>query len=188
MNADRLFFIALLPPPSIQDYATEIKNHFAQRYGSRHALKSPPHITLQPPFKWIPEKIETVQRSLQSFSVSQAPIPITLEGFSAFPPRVIYINVQKTESLLALHHSLIVHLEATLNLVDAKEKSRSYAPHMTVAFRDLTKQNFRLAWQEFRQRSLSFQFSASQLTLLMHDGQQWNVHSEFPFGTVEREH
>jgi 2'-5' RNA ligase len=188
MNADRLFFIALLPPPSIQDYATEIKNHFAQHYGSRHALKSPPHITLQPPFKWIPEQIETVQRSLQSFSVSQAPIPITLEGFSAFPPRVIYINVQKTESLLALHHSLIVHLEATLNLADAREKSRSYAPHMTVAFRDLTKQNFKLAWQEFRQRSLSFQFSASQLTLLMHDGQQWNVHSEFPFGMIDREH
>ncbi|MFN6233029.1 MAG: 2'-5' RNA ligase family protein, partial [Microcystis sp.] len=47
-----LFFIALLPPPEVQEIATKIKVEFAEIYNSRAALKSPPHVTLQPPFRW----------------------------------------------------------------------------------------------------------------------------------------
>lgn len=187
MSSEKLLFIALLPPKSIQDYATEIKLQFADRYNSRHALKSPPHITLQPPFKWLPEQMDDLNRSLSTFAGSHSPISVTLEGFSAFPPRVIYINVHRTEPLLTLHRNLIHYLETTLNLSDPKEKSRPYAPHMTVAFRDLTKQNFKLAWQEFQARSLHFEFTASQLTLLMHNGRQWDVHSAYSFGKIERQ-
>ena len=42
-----LFFIALLPPPEVQEIATKIKLEFAEIYNSRAALKSPPHVTLQ---------------------------------------------------------------------------------------------------------------------------------------------
>jgi len=181
MNTESLFFIALLPPPVIQHYATEVKYHFAQYYGSRHALKSPPHITLQPPFQWRHDRLTALSDSIDAFARSQSSIPITLDGFGAFPPRVIYINVDRTDALLTLHQRFIKHLEASVNLADPREKSRPYSPHMTVAFRDLTKQNFKLARQEFKDRSLHFEFMASALTLLKHNGQQWQIHSEFPF-------
>ena len=48
----KIFFIALLPPLKVQKYATKVKEHFAQQYNTKAALKSPPHITLQPPFFW----------------------------------------------------------------------------------------------------------------------------------------
>lgn len=181
-----LFFVALLPPQPIQEYVTEIKHDIAERYDSRHALKSPPHITLQPPFKWMPNRFDNLQHSLASFAQSQPPMSITLDGFSAFPPRVIYINVARTPPLLTLHRALIEHLEATVGLVDPKEKSRPYAPHMTVAFRDLTKQNFKLAWNELKEKSLHFEFTAANLTLLVHTGQRWEVYKEFPFSMVNR--
>ncbi|MBW4537895.1 MAG: 2'-5' RNA ligase family protein [Myxacorys chilensis ATA2-1-KO14] len=186
MSKETLFFVALLPPPSIQEHVTEIKHYVAERYDSRHALKSPPHITLQPPFKWVPERIDELQHSLSSFAQSQPPISITLDGFSAFPPRVIYIHVARTQPLLTLHQAFIEHLEVTIGLVDPKEKSRPYAPHMTVAFRDLTKQNFKLAWNDFKEKSLHFGFTASHLALLIHTGQRWEVHKEFPFSMVNR--
>lgn len=181
MNTEQLFFIALLPPQAIQDYATEIKLYFAQRFSSRHALKSPPHITLQPPFQWQPDRVQELHESIATFAKIHAPISIMLDGFAAFAPRVIYINVDRTQPLLTLHRSLIEHLETTIALVDPKEKSRSYAPHMTVAFRDLTKQNFKLAWQEFKDRELHFEFTASHLTLLRHTGDRWTIDQEFPF-------
>jgi 2'-5' RNA ligase len=74
----------------------------------------------------------------------------------------------------------MAHLEESLGIVDRVSKSRPFAPHMTVAFKDLTKQNFRAAWPEFQRRELEFKFTASQLTLLIHDGRQWNVNAEFP--------
>jgi 2'-5' RNA ligase len=181
MNAEPFFFIALLPPQPIQDYATGVKSHFDQYYNSRHAFNSSPHITLFPPFQWKHDRLETLSDSLSIFAKSQSAIPITLRNFGAFPPRVIFIDVDRSDLLLSLYQCLLDHLETSIDLRDSKARSRPYAPHMTVAFRDLTQQNFDLAWEEFKSRSLHFEFTATDLTLLKHDGERWQVYSKFPF-------
>lgn len=181
VNAKRLFFIALLPPQAIQDYANEIKEYFATVYNSRHAQTSPPHITLQPPFEWQLDSLPALEQYLKTFAVTYTPVPITLRGFGAFAPHVIYINVLKTPELLTLQKNLIAYFETSLGIINPSSKSRPFAPHMTVAFKDLTRQNFRAAWPEFQHRELAFEFVVSELTLLSHDGRRWNVSSEFPF-------
>ncbi|MBD2293628.1 2'-5' RNA ligase family protein [Anabaena sphaerica FACHB-251] len=175
------FFISLLPPQNIQDYANEIKQYFADKYASRGAQKSPPHITLQPPFEMVDRDISILETSLEEFAHKQPSVPITLSGFAAFPPRVIYINVVKTPSLLKLQSDLMTDVESNLRIVDQVAKARPFTPHLTVAFRDLRKQNFHAAWPEFKERQLHFEFTAENLTLLLHDGKRWNVKSEFPF-------
>jgi 2'-5' RNA ligase len=175
------FFIALLPSEEIQAYANQVQQIFADRYDSRAALKSPPHITLQAPFEWLVGEMEALERSLSEFALQQAPVPITLSDFGAFVPRVVFINVVKTPELLALQAALMAHMEATLGIVDPIGKARPFAPHLTVGFRDLTKPNFRAAWAEFQHQPVQFEFTAAQLTLLIHNGQRWNVCSQFPF-------
>jgi len=175
-----LFFVALLPPPAIREQVTAIKQDFAARYDSRHALKSPPHVTLQPPFKWLAEDMATLENALSQFTTTRQPVPVTLSGFGAFPPRVIYVNVLKTPELLDIQKQLSAHFEDTLNLVDERSKKRAFSPHMTVAFKDLTRQNFRAAWPEFGGRAIGFEFEAKTLTLLRHDGRRWEIHRDFP--------
>ncbi|MBW4498590.1 MAG: 2'-5' RNA ligase family protein [Scytonema hyalinum WJT4-NPBG1] len=181
LQSQKLYFIALLPSREIQDYANQIKQYFADRYGSRHAQKSPPHITLQPPFEWTDADVPALEECLKDFAACRESVPITLSGFAAFAPRVIYIDVVRSPQLLALHADLMTHLESNLGIVDKVGKTRPFAPHMTVAFKDLTKQNFKAAWSEFEKRQLYFEFTASNLTLLLHDGRRWNVKTEFPF-------
>jgi len=174
------FFIALVPPDDIQQHITEIKLYFAEHYNSRGALNSPPHITLQPPFEWLAEDVPKLEESLNQFSVNRRPIPVTLSGFAAFAPRVIYVDVVKSPELLEIHSYLMSYMEANLGIVDRVSQSRPFVPHMTVAFRDLTKENFQTAWLEFAGRSLHFEFTASALTLLIHDGRRWNISKKFP--------
>ncbi|MEH2086517.1 2'-5' RNA ligase family protein [Nostoc sp.] len=175
------FFVALLPPQDIQDYANEIKQYFADRYTSSGALKSPPHITLQPPFEWADDNLPLLEASLKEFASEQQQVAITLKGFNAFAPRVIYINVVRSQELLTLQADLMAYTESNLQIVDKVSKSRPFAPHLTVAFRDLTKQNFKAAWPEFENRQLHFEFTADKLTLLLHDGKRWNIKREFAF-------
>lgn len=176
------FFIALLPPLAIQNSANQLKQEFAERYASSGALRSPPHITLQPPFEWSVEQVPVLEQSLSNFANGREPLPVTLSGFGAFPPRVIYINVLPTQALLTLQTDLMAYMEATLGIVDPVAKTRNFSPHMTVAFRDLTRQNFKSAWPEFQQRQLEFEFIATELALLIHDGKRWNVKSKSQFG------
>ncbi|MCC5627622.1 2'-5' RNA ligase family protein [Nostoc sphaeroides] len=175
------FFVALLPPQDIQDYANQIKQYFADRYDSSSALKSPPHITLQPPFEWADDNKTVLEASLKEFARGQQPVAITLKGFDAFAPRVIYIDVVRSQELLTLQANLMAYAESNLEIVDKVSKTRPFAPHITVAFRDLTKQNFRDAFSEFKKRQLHFEFTADKLTLLLHDGKRWNIKSEFAF-------
>jgi 2'-5' RNA ligase len=175
------FFIALLPPQHIQDYVNEVKQHFANNYASSGAQKSPPHITLQPPFEWSDDNVTLLEEFLRQFALGRESVPVTLRGFSAFAPRVIYIGVVSSPKLTALQTDLMENVENNLGIVDPVSQTRAFSPHMTVAFRDLTKQNFQTAWQEFEKRQLDFDFTAENLTLLRHDGQRWNVKIEFPF-------
>ncbi|AFY75830.1 2'-5' RNA ligase [Pleurocapsa sp. PCC 7327] len=177
----RRFFIALLPPHEIQQYTRKIQQHFAEVYNSRAAQKSPPHITLQPPFEWEMQDFPKLEQILTEFARTQAPIPMILDGFAAFKPRVIFINVLKTPELLAVQKALMDYLESSLGIVDEKFKNRPFAPHLTVAYRDLTKPNFYKAWDECKQQKVHFEFLISQLTLLIHNGKCWEISKEFLF-------
>lgn len=173
--------MALLPPLAIQKEANQIKHHFAEVYNSKAALKSPPHITLQPPFYWEITRLGELKKVLEELAQHQAFILIILDGFAAFKPRVIYINVLKTPELLSLQKELMLQLESSLNIVHKVAKHRPFTPHITVGFKDLTKANFYQAWEEFKERPFDSQFNASKLTLFQHNGKKWEIDPEFCF-------
>ncbi len=179
-QSKRMFFIALLPPQDIQDQITQIKEYFAQNYHTHKALNSPPHITLQSPFEWSLDDLPMLIQCLENFAISHHFIPITLANFAAFPPRVIYIDVLQSPELLQLQSDLSNHLETTLNIVDSRSKNLAFVPHVTVAFKDLTKDNFHKAWPEFENKSLLFEFVATEVTLLLYDQGKWQINKQFP--------
>jgi 2'-5' RNA ligase len=179
-QATQRFFIALLPPHSVQQLANKIKQHFAEIYQSRAAQKSPPHITLQPPFDWQTEDLPRLTQHLEEFAQSQPPIPLILDGFGAFKPRVIIIKVIHTPELFAVQKNLSDFLEPALGIIHEPSKSRTFSPHLTVAYRDLTKPNFYQAWSEFENQPFFFEFIVPQLTLLVHNGECWEISKEFP--------
>jgi 2'-5' RNA ligase len=121
--------------------------------------------------------LSSLEASLREFAHQKQSLLITLDGFNAFAPHVIYIDVVRSQELLNLQADLMAHMETNLGIVDEVGKQRPFAPHMTVAFRDLTRQNFKAAWPEFANRQMHFEFTADKLTLLVHDGRLWNIKS-----------
>lgn len=173
-------FIALIPPPEVQTVATRLKEYFRDRYNSKAALRSPPHITLQAPFEWPDDDRDRLLKTLAQFRFDSAVIPIRLSGFGAFPPRVIYLDVERTPELMTLQTELSRYLAETLAVSDPRSRDRPFRPHLTVAFRDLKPAAFRKAWPEFEHREAQFAFPVPAISLLLHDGQRWTVHQHFP--------
>ncbi|MEM9265530.1 MAG: 2'-5' RNA ligase family protein [Cyanobacteria bacterium P01_F01_bin.13] len=173
------FFIALVPPPEIQASVNDIKHHFETHYGSRKALNSPPHITLQAPFEWSDQRnLDELTEKLRGFAKARDRVAIALRNFGAFPPRVIYIDVVQNPALMALQNNLAMFMATHYGLVDRRYPH--FCPHMTVAFRDLTKAAFRQAWPEFQQKNITLDFTAQKLALLRHNGQQWQIYQHYP--------
>lgn len=172
------FFIAILPPERLRQEIDEIKQYFARVYESRKALNSPPHITLKPPFQWEVENINSLAETLQEFAALQSRFPLSISGFGAFKPRVIFLHPLPNSELIKIQQALVLHLSQKLALINSE--TRPFSPHLTVAFRDLTPACFKLAWSEFENRAIEFQFEVSALTLLIHTGGKWEVCREFP--------
>ena len=64
------YFIAIIPPSPILEEVQEIKNYFKDKYESRAALNSPPHITLHMPFFWKIDEEDLLISLLTEFAKS----------------------------------------------------------------------------------------------------------------------
>ena len=152
-----------------------------ERFGASHALKSPPHITLQMPFRRNPTSELTMIRELQQFANNELVFPIKLSGFDCFSPRVIFVRVVNHRPIISLHTRLCELLGSALGFNENELNNRIH-PHMTIATRDLSADAFRIAWPEFENRPFNAAFQADCITLLKHNGKFWDVFKEFKFG------
>ena len=177
-----LLFLAVLPPENIQEEVKRIKLIFKNQYGAGHALNSPAHLTLIPPFLWPAEKETLLIESLDYFSQDEDSFDVELNGMGAFKPRVIYIDVGKNNFLNDLHGRLRNFLDDKWGISELLRGNKPFNPHMTVAFRDLTKDNFFTAWEEFKNKRFQALFSVDKIVLLIHHQNQWEVRHESFFG------
>ncbi len=176
---DELYFIAVVPPADIRNEITKIKEDIRDLYGSAHALRSPPHITLHMPFKWSSRKKRSLSQSLGQLSSEIKDFEIELKDFDCFRPRVIFVNVLPCKELDQLQKKVVKTMRS-LNVLNADYKNKPFHPHVTVAFRDLRKSEFFKAWDHYQSQQISFTFQARELVLLKHDGHRWNIDDGFP--------
>jgi 2'-5' RNA ligase len=175
----KLYFIALIPPAPIYDEALAQKNYFKTQYNSKASLNSPPHITLHMPFRWKEHKENDLLETIGDFVKNFDPVKVCLDNFGAFHPKVIFINVVKSEALDHLQKSMQRFCKKELNLFNANYKEQAFHPHLTLAFRDLKKPNFIKAWEEFGNKEYKAEFIADRIALLKHNGRVWEVFREF---------
>ncbi len=173
------YFIALIPPDPIQSDVQQIKEHFQRAYNSKGALRSPAHITLMMPFLWKAQK-EAKLFDLLVQATKEESFSLTLNGFGAFPPRTVFIKNEVSEELMEFQRRLAQHAKRHMNLFNATH-NRGYHPHMTVAFRDLKKDQFAEAWKKFKDKTFNAQIEVNSFWLLKHDGKCWNAYREFQF-------
>lgn len=173
-----LYFIALVPGEQLRDRVKQLKYEMRDRYGAKHALKAPAHITLQMPFRKEEGFEKQLIKELKNFAETQNPFNIELSGFDCFEPRVIFIKIADHEPIQSLYSNLRNHLIEKLDFEPAKLKSEIH-PHMTIATRDLKENSFYEAWEEFKSRPFEAQFQANSITLLKHNGKHWEIYKEF---------
>lgn len=177
----QLYFIAIIPPEPVYSKALQLKHYFKEYYNSRAALNSPPHITLHMPFKWKENKEEVLIESLERFVAPRKSFEVKLKNFSGFEPRVIFIDVDKNEILDSLQKQLKRFCKMKLNLFNADYKELAFHPHVTLAFRDLKKPEFYMAWEEFKEKKFEATFQVNTVTLLKHDGEVWKEFKTYHF-------
>jgi 2'-5' RNA ligase len=177
----KMYFVALVAPNQINDDVLRWKNVMKERFDCSVALRSPAHITLVPPF-WMDESLENkLQNEIRHFSQQQASFEINLKNFSAFKPRVIFVDVMANQHLQTLQAHLLQFLVRP-NLFPIEKEDRPFHPHITIATRDLHKKSFHEAWEIFKEKTFAASWLVNSMSLLRHNKKNWDVifTSQFP--------
>jgi 2'-5' RNA ligase len=163
------YLIAILPPEPYAGEIYKIKEYFRDQYNSKASLNSPAHITLHMPFEF--DKEEILLSKFKSLAIE--PFTIQLKDFDCFSPRVIFIDVKKNLLLEDAQRKVTDFCKRELDVFNADYKDHPFHPHVTVAFRDLKKNVFHTAWQEFKSKNYEAIFECRRISVLKHDGKLW---------------
>jgi 2'-5' RNA ligase len=179
MNNRVIYFLAIIPAEPLRAKLNALKEEFSKSYHTYHGLKSPPHITLIPPFSLENKLEKALLRSLAEFAGSCTAFEVSILDYGAFKRRVIYLNIKKNDVLETLHKKLTekCNTEFGSNI----HLGKPYNPHITLAFRDLSPQMFYKAWKKYEFESFEANFMANSLFLLKHNGKFWDIARELPF-------
>ena len=177
---EHLYFLAVVPPEPIKTEIQYLREEFSRRYKCKHALKSPPHITLIPPFWKDSSAIADINTALKMFVSSYPVMPIRLEGYGAFKHRVIYLHVEAGESLTNFRSDLSQFMFQEFAV--RPDARKPFTPLLTIAFKDLSRSMFYKAWDLYRGMEYSNAFKVNGLTLLQYKDRRWHEDTFFPFG------
>ena len=178
-----MYFIAIIPPEPIYSQVMDYKQMFADDFNSKAALKSPPHITLHMPFKLKPEQEDHLIKVLHDTASNLQNFKVELKDFGQFNERTIFIDVVENEQLHTLFKHIMRSMKINFNIFNADYKNRGYNPHLTLAFRDLKRDEFKRAWPEFKDSSYQKTFEAQSFVLLKHNGKYWEIFREVRLGS-----
>lgn len=174
------YFIAIVPPEPLLSEIQKIKQSIFENHQTKGALRSPGHITLHMPFSFEESKEGKLIDCLSEFQFNSS-FSITLNNYSCFEPRVVFINVNEQTQLTELQKQVVNHVKKKLNLFNQSDDMRGFHPHVTVAFRDLKKPVFYKLWEEYKTKSFSENFICNSFSLLKHQGDEWVVLTKFIF-------
>src|SRR5688572_17122426 len=173
----QLYFIAIIPPPPLTAEIRLIQEDFSVRFLSKKALNVVPHITLLPPFRLRNEEIQRLHHWFETSRVDLDPFDLSLDGFAAFNNKkqpVVYLKPVVNDQLGQLHQQLFDAFHASFPGLLPIGNLRPFTPHLTIAYRDLTKAMFDQAWGEYRSRNYQATFTVDRYHLLKHSGKQWD--------------
>lgn len=170
------YFIAVLPPFSISQEIIEFQKEIELHFGSLHAQKAPPHITLIPPFDCKVEKLKAFKENLISFLTDESfsNLIIQLDNFQRFESRTLFIDVAKSEPFEKFCKDLKLFFNAQ-KIIKQRSEKHYFVPHITIANKDIKKRDFKLAWEHFKSKKYERSFNFNEICFLELKDQKWEV-------------
>lgn len=170
-----LFYIAIVCPDTIEDKVKAYKNYMEQTYGCRSAQKSPAHLTIVPPFRAEDEMEKHLQDFVQTFNMGMVPVAITLDGYSNFGERVLFVDVAPNTTLTTLEQEAMQEFSNQFPAIIFGIKPE-FNPHVTIATRDIPEGKLNEAKGYFEtNHPISETFTAKGLVLMKLVNGWWQV-------------
>ena len=144
---------------------------------TKYALKSPPHITLKMPFVHNENKEGELVKLLRRFFEQEKSFSLSLGKIGSFGSRVAFIKVKYPPELKSCQQRLIDFSKTVLKK-NIELSDSNYHPHLTLAYRDVKKEQFESVLEYLKDNSVKGSFDVQQVYLLKKVDGNWRTIEE----------
>jgi 2'-5' RNA ligase len=168
-----LYFVALIPQGDVKVQINNIKHQTGGRFGCRQALKSPPHITIIPPFRLQPERVEEMLAAVRNHFEAPVNLSINFNGLGAFETRTIYLDIIADSGINAYDLAAKQLVSTQPDLFPNVRFHEAFHPHITLANRDIPPGDFREMMDYLGKKTYPVSCSELSLEILHLDRGRW---------------
>jgi len=170
-----LYFVALIPQGEVKVQINHVKHQTGGRFGCRQALKSPPHITIIPPFRLQPERVEEMLEAVRGNFEAPVNLSVSFNGLGAFENRTIYLDIV-ADSGINSYDLVAKNLVATKpDLFPNVRFHDTFHPHITLANRDIPPGDFLEMMDYLKKKTLPESCNELSLEILHLDRGKWMI-------------
>jgi 2'-5' RNA ligase len=170
----KLYFVAIEIPESFKSEIQDLKEELSIKFRAKHALKTPPHITLQMPIRIEEENEGRLIKNIELLNGKYPSGLIKLNDISSFPPRTIFIDVIAKGIVVELYEAVQKQINQ-LNFISDKITVSSFHPHITLMTRDLKKSMYKIAFESVGKMNFKQEIDIDVFHLYKHNGKMWEV-------------
>lgn len=174
-----LKLIAILPPEPVFTEIRQEQESIAATWGPRHALRTPPHITIIPPLLLSSGEVGWLYGMAYALASSVDAFRMELKDYNSFKPRVVYIHPKINAPLVDLFHLWHEALKVKMPHVLEKYPERPYQPHITLAHKDVTHAQFDKMWSHYATKHFQASFLVDRFHILTHGEEGWTSEREY---------
>lgn len=177
----QLKLLAIVLPEPAYSWIVEQQNFIATTWGPSRALRTPPHLTLIEPLALSDDQITIVDSLCSTAAATQDIFHISVSGYGAFIPRVVFMNPILPPELLLFQAEMRNKIRELMPEVLKKYQDRAFHPHITLAHRDVHPDQFKLMWKHYEHLHLNLEFRVEKFHALGHRTDGWVIEKEYIF-------
>ncbi len=171
MDHPSLYFLAVLPDEESTNAFRSLQEEMCALFDVCRALRTPPHLTIVPPFKALVTEEPKFEKALRQLPFE--PFEMDISGISRFGKRVIFVQPEMCDPLRDLHDLA----SKAFSRWQKPEENKKFNPHFTIGYRDL-EPVFRSAWPHFREKPTPGRIRIEKMVLFKHVDRRWQVRYE----------
>lgn len=99
---------------------------------------------------------------------------IELDNFQRFESRTLFVDVAKNEAFEGFCKALKL-LFNQQKIIKQRAEKHYFVPHITLANKDITKRDFKKAWEIFKDRVYQRGFTLKEISILELKGGVWKL-------------
>jgi 2'-5' RNA ligase len=175
-----LKLIAILPPEPLFSEIKREQEFLSLKWGPKHALRTPPHITLIPPISLDSGEAGWLYGMAEALSGMFSPFNISLRNYESFRPRVIFINLMHSPELKDLQETWLHAVKSKMPHVLEKYPDRPFHPHVTLAHKDVVRGQFEKIWKYYSTKKFQATFPVDEFCMLEYSEEGWALEKRYP--------